>query len=540
MIQNIIDRVVVHNNYHLLNIMVLGLVIAMFFTQITRYLSAYLSNFMIRKMDFNMISHFYKHVLSLPMDFFAKRKTGDIMARFQENDTIRQFMTETSISTVLNIIMIFTYLIVMFIYNVKLTLLLLSFLPLIILLTVLATPKYKDYARQVFQESAAADSLLVETLGGVETVKGMGSERAMRLKWEKVYAKVLDLRYRSGMFVALIGGSSEVLKAAATITLLWVGSKLVLSQQLTIGQLMAFNVLIGSLMAPLLGLVGVWDEFNETLVSMERLGDVLEIEPEQKAADMPSKVILPDLKGDIRFENVYFRYGGKETPYVLENIDFEIEAGSITALVGQSGSGKTTLAKLLVGFYKPTDGNMYIDRYDAKMIDMEHFRAQVGYVMQSNLLFSGTITDNIAVGDQNPDRQRLVEVAKLADAHGFINNLPLGYEQFVGERGTGLSGGQIQRICIARALYHDPKFLIFDEATSALDSDSENQIQSSMRKILKGRTAVFIAHRLSTIMNADRILVLYDGAIVESGTHAELLSNEGMYFHLVQKQITPC
>lgn len=538
-IQNILDRVVVHQSYHLLNVMVIGLSLAMIFRNITGFLSAYLSNFMIRKMDFNMISHFYKHVLSLPIGFYAKRKTGDIMARFQENDTVRRFMTETSISTVLNTIMLFTYFIVMFIYNVRLTMLLLVFLPPIILLTLLATPKYKDYARRTFRANAAVDSLLVETLGGAETIKGMGSERSMRLKWEKKYAKALDLRYHSRTFVALISTASEVLKAGATITLLWVGSRMVLDQQLTIGQLIAFNVLVGSVMSPLVGLVAVWDEFNEALVSMERLGDVLDLSPEQKSQDIPSRVILPELRGDIRFEEVYFRYGEKEKPYVLENINFQIEAGSTVAIVGQSGSGKTTLAKLLVGFYRPVEGHMFVDGYDVNTLDMEYYRRQIGYVMQTNLLFSGTISENIAIGNPNPDRQRLVEVTKLADAHGFINNLSLGYEQIIGERGIGLSGGQIQRICIARALYHDPKLLIFDEATSALDSDSESQIQRNMRRILKGRTAVIIAHRMSTIMNADRILVLYDGAIVEEGTHRELLARKGMYFHLIQKQISP-
>jgi len=537
-IQNILDRVVVHQNYHLLHVMIVGLAITMIFSQVTEFLSAYLSNFMIRKMDFNMISHFYKHVLSLPTSFFAKRKVGDIMARFQENDTIRRFMTETSIRTLISALMVFTYFIVMFMYNVKLTLLLLAFLPPIILLTLLATPKYKDYARRSFYAEADAQSLLVETLGGAETVKGTGIERPMRLKWEKKYVKTLDLRYRCEMFTSLVGTLGKTLKAATTLTLLWVGSRMVLAQELTIGQLMAFNALIGSVMTPIMGLVGVWDELQETLVSMERLGDVLELESEQKPEDVPAKVVLPDLKGDIRFENVYFRYGGKETSYVLENINMDIQADTTVAIVGHSGSGKTTLAKMLVGFYPPTEGKILVDGYDIGMLDIECYRAQIGYVMQSNLLFSGAVSENIAVGDSNPDPRRIAEAARLADAHGFISNLPLGYEQVVGERGIGLSGGQIQRICIARALYRDSRLLIFDEATSALDSESESHIQMNMRKILKGRTAIIIAHRLSTVMHADRILVLYDGAIVEEGTHQELLERKGMYFHLVQKQIS--
>jgi len=537
-IQNILDRVVVHQNYHLLNMMILGLAITMVFSQITGFLSSYLSGFMIRKMDFNMISHFYKHVLSLPISFFARRKTGDIMARFQENDTIRRFMTQSSIGTVLNTLMIFVYFIVMFAYNVRLTLLLIAFLPPMILLTVLATPKYKEYARQAFYTGSDAESMLVETLGGIETVKGMGIERTMRLKWEKKYAKSLEVRYKMGLFTTLVGTISEALKAVTSLALLWIGSRLVLAQELTIGQLMAFNSLIGSVMGPILGLVGVWDELQGALVSMERLGDVLEMDPEQKPEDMPSRVVLPRLRGNIRFEKVYFRYGGKETPYILKDINLEIKAGTTVALVGRSGCGKTTLAKLLVGFYKPVEGKIYVDGYDMDMLDMEYYRSQIGYVMQSNLLFSGTISENIAMTDPNPDARRIAEVARLSDAHGFISNMPLGYEQRVGERGTGLSGGQIQRICISRALYHDPAFLIFDEATSALDSESESHIQQNMRKILEGRTAVLIAHRLSTIMNADKILVLYDGAVVEEGSHQELLEKKGMYFHLVQKQIS--
>jgi len=249
-------------------------------------------------------------------------------------------------------------------------------------------------------------------------------------------------------------------------------------------------------------------------------------------------VMLPDLQGEIVMKDLYFRYGGEDTPYVLENISFAIRPGEMVAIVGRSGSGKTTLAKLLVGFYKPTEGSMSVDGYDLNVIDAAFYRAQVGYVMQSNLLFSGTIAENIACGDDSPDRRRIEEVARMADAHAFISKLPLGYEQVVGERGIGLSGGQIQRLCIARALYHDPRLLVFDEATSALDTQSESNILANMQEILRGRTAVIIAHRLSTIMQADKILVLYEGAIVEQGRHEELIERKGMYFQLVQKQLS--
>ncbi len=535
--QIILDQVIVHNDVPLLNLLIVGLVITTVFSQLTMVLRAFLANHMVRSLDFSMMSSFFKHVMSLPISFFHTRKVGDIVARFQENQTIRAFLTESTITSVLNLLMVFIYFTILFIYSATLTWLLIAFVVPILLLTVLVTPRLKQYARDAFAASTEAESILMETLSGAETVKGMGLERQMRLKWESKYAKALDVQYRAHRFGILAGFASQLLNAATTVVILWIGANLVLANELTIGQLIAFNALMGSVMTPLMGLVGLWTQINEAGVAMERLGDILDIEPEQKPEDVPSRVMLPDLEGRIVFENVYFRYDSSGD-YVLENIDLSIEPGQTVAIVGLSGSGKTTLAKLIVGFYEPTEGRIMVDGYDLSHIDKEYYRAQVGYVMQSNLLFSGTILENIAAGDENPDRRRVIEVARLADAHGFVQNLPMGYQTVVGERGMGLSGGQVQRLCIARALYHDPRLLILDEATSALDTQSEGNILSNMQKFLQGRTAVVIAHRLSTIMHADKILVLYEGAIVEQGTHQELLDRQGMYYQLVQKQLS--
>lgn len=535
--QNILDQVVVHQSVSLLNVLIVGLIIANVFTSLTAAIRGMLSAFLLRKLDFTMISQFFQHVLSLPMGFFDSRRTGDIFARFQENMTVRDFMTEATISTLLNVLMVFIYFIVLFMYSVKMTVLLIAFIIPIALFTFLITPKLKDYARREFETSTDAESVLMETISGAETVKAMGIERAMRMRWEKKYVKSLEVQYNSQRFDIYTGFIDGILHNAATIAVLWVGANMVISSQLTIGQLMAFNMLMGSAMSPVMALIGMWDEIQETAVAMERLGDVLDVEPEQNPKESESRIILPDLEGHIRFDNVYFRYGGKETPYVLENISLDIEPGQMIAIVGQSGSGKTTLAKLIVGFYPPSEGHIYVDDYDIKLVDMQYFRSQLGYVMQGNLLFSGTVTDNIAAGDENPDQRRVVEVAKLADAHSFVSAMTLGYEQPIGERGTGLSGGQMQRICIARALYHDPKVLILDEATSALDTQSESNILGNMQNVLKDRTSVVIAHRLSTIMRADKILVLYDGNIVEEGNHEELLARQGMYHQLVHRQV---
>ena len=537
-IQNVLDGVIVHHNTSLLHLLVIGLIISSAFSQVIATIRAFLANFMVRNMDFAMMSEFFKHTLSLPLSFFANRKTGDIFARFQENQTVRAFLTESTVTTVLNLLMVFIYFTIMFLYNVKLTVLLLAFVIPIVALTVLATPRIKNYAREVFAASTDAKAFLMESLGGAETIKGMGIERPVRLKWEKKYAKALDVQYRAQTFNILVAFGGQVLNAATTIAILWFGANLVLAHELTIGQLIAFNALMASVLTPLMGLVGLWNLLNDAGVAMERLGDVLDIAPEQKPGELASRIVLPDLKGEIRLDRVYFRYGGSETPYVLENLSLEIKPGELVAIVGRSGSGKTTLAKLLVGFYPPTEGRLTVDGYDMSVIDKEHYRAQVGYVMQSNLLFSGTIAENIASGHESPDRRRIEEVAKMADAHAFIAKMPLRYEQVVGERGIGLSGGQIQRLCIARALYHDPRLLVFDEATSALDTQSESNIIGNMHDILKGRTAVVIAHRLSTIMRADKILVLYEGSIVEHGQHDELVARRGMYYQLVQRQLS--
>lgn len=536
-IQNILDRVVVHQSHELLNLLIIGFVLVQVFMQTTALMRAYLTNFMVRNLDFSMMSQFFQHAMSLPITFFIKRRTGDIFARFQENQTIRRFLTQSTISTLLNLLMVFFYFLVLFMYSVKMTLVLLVLIVPMIILTLAITPRIKQYARRDFETSTDAEAILMETLNGTETIKAMGIERAIRLKWERKYARALNVQYQAKGFEAVVALASQLLHAATVTSVLWVGANLVLDQQLTIGQLIAFNMLMGSVMAPLMGLIGMWDELHEAMVAMERLGDVLDMEPEQKPEDQPSRILLPSLRGDIRLEGVYFRYGGKETPYVLENISFELKAGETVALVGHSGSGKTTLAKLLVGFYLPTDGKISIDSYNLNLIDKDYYRAQIGYVMQTNLLFSGTVAENIALGEENPDRRRIVEVARLADAHGFVSKLPNGYEQTVGERGVGLSGGQIQRLCIARALYRDPRLLIFDEATSALDTQSEANILRNMTEVLEGRTALVIAHRLSTIMNADKILVLYQGRIVEEGTHQSLFDRKGMYYQLIHKQI---
>lgn len=536
--QNVFDRVIVHDSQSLLLYLVVALVLAQAFAQFTTLIRGYLANYMVRGLDFAMMSNFFRHTLALPVAFFANRRTGDVVARFHENATIRDFLTGQTIGTVLNVLMAFVYLTVLFMYSAKLTMVLLLLVLPIFVLTVLITPRMKDYSRQTFEATTDAEGVLMETISGAESVKAMGIERQARLKWEKRYVNALNVQYKAEGFRLKFDVASQLLNVVATSAVLFVGASMVISQELSIGQLIAFNMLSASVMTPLLGLVGLWDELHAAGIAIERLSDVLDLEPEQTAKDLQSKIVIPQVQGAIRFENVNFRYSEPSGPLVLQDVSFEINPGEMLAVVGPSGSGKSTLAKLLVGFHAPAEGRVYIDGYDLAHIELNRYRSQVGYVMQNNLLFQGTVAENITVGDEASDRLRMIEAARLADAHMFISALPMGYEHRVGERGVGLSGGQIQRICIARALYREPRILVFDEATSALDTESENNILKSMDGMLNGRTTMVIAHRFSTILRADRILVLHNGAVAEIGTHEELLANRGMYYQLVHKQMS--
>ncbi len=540
-VQQILDTVLVYESSQLLFFLIGALVATHFLSQITTLLRAYFFNFIIRKLDYAMVSGFYRHAFALPLSYFITRRTGDIVARFQENEKIRSFLTDSTITTILNVLMLFIYLAVLIGYSMKLTLLLLATVVPLVALTLLVTPKFKKYSREQFATETEAESLLIETLSGAETVKAMGIERPQRMKWERKYLKALGVRYRSAQFEAYVEFFSGLFNAISSIIVLAVGSKMVIDQQLSIGQLMAFNMLSGQVMQRMMELVGMWDEIHDAGVSMERLRDVLDLEPEQSPQELETLIQLPDMQGSIQVENVGFRYpGDNHAPAVLHNVSFNVEAGESIAIVGQSGSGKTTLAKLLIGFFEPQDGGtIKVDGYDLQRIDMGTLRKKVGYVMQSNLLFSGSIAENISLGSDTQDMGRIVEVAKLADAHHFIDKLPNGYEQVVGERGVGLSGGQVQRLCIARALYRDPRILIFDEATSALDTQSEGNIVKNLQEVLQGRTSIVIAHRLSTIRNADRIIVMYAGGIAEMGSHDELIETPGMYYQLIKNQLSP-
>ncbi len=534
--QVIVDRVLVHQNTSMLNVLLIGMLIIAVFQTATAALRYYLLVHTTRRIDMQMVVNFYRHVLSLPMRYFEERKVGDILKRFNENARIRDFLTGRALGVMLDCLMVFVYLALMFFYNVKLTLVALAFIPGYVILTVIVTPIFKRQYREAFEKSAEADSQMVESVTGVGTVKATAAERRVRWKLEGLIVKSLNVQFRSalsGMATISIG---NLLQTLNIIFLFWYGARLVIGGELSVGQLIAFNVLVGSITRPILSVVDLWREFQEINIALERLNDVFDAKPEEDP-EKQALIRLPRIRGHIKFDNVTFRYPTRADKNALANINLELLPGQTIALVGRSGSGKTTFANMLLRLHQPNEGRIFIDGYDLRQVSINSLRSQIGVVPQEVFLFSGTIRENIAFGDPEAPLEQVVGAAMLAGAHEFVSELPLGYETKIGERGQSLSGGQKQRIAIARALFKKPRILIFDEATSALDTESERAIQQNLDQILKDRTTLIIAHRLSTVRNADLIVVMDRGTIREIGNHYSLMEQKGIYYYLNSQQL---
>jgi ATP-binding cassette subfamily B protein len=534
--QVIVDKVLVHKNTPMLNLLLIGMLIVAVFQTATVALRHYLVTHTTRRIDMQMVVDFYRHVLSLPMRYFEERKVGDIIKRFNENAHVRQFLTGRSLSVVLDCLMIVIYLGMMFYYNARLTLVALAFMPGYVILTLVMTPILKRQNREVFNRAAEADSRLVESVTGIGTIKATAAERRIRWKMEGLMVKALNVEFRSALTGIGAYSLGSILQTLNTIILFWFGARLVISGDLSVGQLVAFNALVGNVTHPILNMIDLWREFQEVNVALERLNDVFDAKPEDTASRQGA-IRMPSIRGHIKMDNVTFRYPTRGDKNALQNISLEISPGQRVALVGRSGAGKSTFASLLLRMHEPNEGRILVDGHDLRQVSITSLRSQVGVVPQEVFLFSGTIRENIAFGDPDAPLQEVVGAAMLAGAHEFISELPLGYETKIGERGQSLSGGQRQRIAIARALFKKPRILIFDEATSALDVESERAIQQNLENILKDRTTFIIAHRLSTVRNADLIVVLDQGAIVELGNHFSLMEQRGLYFYLNSQQL---
>ncbi|MEH2261272.1 peptidase domain-containing ABC transporter [Nostoc sp.] len=534
--QLILDRVVVQRSELTLTAVGLGLLIFSLFRVAMTGLRQYLLDHTANKLDLALIVGFIRHTLRLPLSYFESRYVGDIISRVQENRKIQRFLSGEALSILLDLLTVFIYLGLMFWYSWKMALLVLVIVPPFVLLALIATPFLQKISREIFNAVAQESSYLIEALSGVRTVKSTAVEQTVRWHWEELLSKEVKTNFSGQIISNRLQIFSNTIEAVVTTMLLWFGAYQVIHNQLTIGQLVAFNMLLANIITPFQRLIVLWNQLQEVVIAVERINDVLDAEPEE---DFQHQVrqSLPSIQGNIRFDTVTFRYHPESDINILENLSFEVHSGQMVALVGRSGSGKTTISKLVLGLYPPTDGKVLIDGHDITSLSLRSLREQVGVVDQDTFLFGGTIRENISLAHPGATLAEIIEAARLAGADEFIKKLPMGYESQIGEGGGLLSGGQRQRIAIAKALLGNPKLLILDEATSHLDAESERIIQRNLNTILQGRTTLVIAHRLSTVRNADLILVLDRGVLIESGTHQELMTKRGHYFYLNHQQM---
>lgn len=530
--QVILDKVLVNRTISTLDVLAFAFVVVAIFELLLNLSRNYIFIHTTNKIDAKLGAKLFKHLFQLYYTYFETRQVGNIAARVRELDRIREFITDKSVSVLIDAFFSLVFLAIMFVYSPKLTFISLGFLAIIAIIYVTITPELRERLEEKFQMGAHSNSYLVESITGVQTVKSLAIEGSMFKKWEDKLGKYLKSSFNLAIIGNFTGSICGFLQKGMTIAILYVGVMLVIDNKLTIGQLIAFQMFSGQFSAPMLRLVGLWNEFQQTLLAVDRIGDILNspIELQSKSA-----ITLSHVNGDIKVEHLSFKYN-VEAPYVLNDINLDIKAGQKIGFVGRSGSGKSTIAKLIQRLYYATQGTIYIDGIDIRNINPVWLRTNIGIVLQENYLFSGTIKDNISLPRPNVPMEGIIQAAKIAGAHEFISKLPKGYDTEVGERGSSLSGGQKQRIAIARALISNPKILIFDEATSALDYESEKIIKDNMAMISKGRTTIVIAHRLSTIKDCDLIVCFDNGQIVEIGTHEDLLQKDSYYKKLYLAQ----
>jgi subfamily B ATP-binding cassette protein HlyB/CyaB len=531
--QVVIDKVLVHRSLSTLDVLVIGLLAISVFETVLAILRTYLFSHTTNRIDVELGARLFHHLLALPMAYFQARRVGDSVARVRELENIRNFLTSSALTLVIDLFFTFVFLAVMFLYAPMLTWIVLGSLPIYVAISGAATPLFRRRLDEKFQRGAENQAFLVESVTGIETLKAMAVEPQMQRRWEEQLASYVSASFR---VLSLGNTASQVVQLVSkivTASILYFGAKLVIDGSLSVGELVAFNILASRVSAPVLRLAQMWQDFHQARLSVQRLGDILNTTAE--STYMSGRARLPTIRGGIRFDHVGFRYR-LDGQQVLHDVTFDIPAGQTVGIVGPSGSGKSTFAKLVQRLYVPESGRVLVDGMDLAMADPAWLRRQIGVVLQENVLFNRSVRDNIALADPAMPMERVVAAARLAGAHDFILELAEGYDTIVGERGSTLSGGQRQRIAIARALVTNPRILIFDEATSALDYESERIIQENMREIVKGRTVLVIAHRLSTVRAMDRIVTLEGGRVIEDGSHDALIKTGGRYASLHRLQ----
>lgn len=527
--QVVIDKVLVHQSMSTLDVLVAGLVSLTLFEAVLGTLRVYVFAHTTNRIDVELGARLFQHLMALPIAYFQARRVGDSVARVRELENIRQFLTSSALTLVIDLLFTFVFLAVMFYYSIPLTFVVLASFPLFIGISAGAAPLFRRRLDEKFNRGSENQAFLVESVTGIETLKAMAVEPQMQRRWEEQLAGYVAASFR---VLSLNNTASQAVQTVNKLVIaatLYFGAKLVIGGEMTVGELVAFNMLAARVSMPVLRLAQLWQDFHQARLSIDRLGDILNTMPEPSFN--PGRAALPAIRGQIAFEHVTFRYR-IDGPEVLHDVSFSVRPGQVVGVVGSSGSGKSTIAKLIQRLYVPESGRVLVDGVDLAMVDLAWLRRQTGVVLQENVLFNTSIRENIALADPTMSMERVIAAAELAGAHDFILELPEGYDTIVGERGSSLSGGQRQRVAIARALITDPRILILDEATSALDYESERAIQQNMKRIAAGRTVFVVAHRLSTVRQADRIITIERGRIVEDGNHEDLIRSNGRYAKL--------
>jgi ATP-binding cassette, subfamily B, bacterial HlyB/CyaB len=531
MFQVVMDKVLVNRTYSTLNVVCVTLLVASVFEVLLTGLRNYVFAHTTNRIDVELGARLFRHLVALPLGYFGARRVGDTVARVRELENIRNFLTGQALTAVIDLVFSFVFIGAMCLYSVWLTLLVVASLPVYGAVSGLLVPAFRARLNEKFARGADNQSFLVESVSGVETVKAMAVEPQFIRRWESQLAAYVSAGFRVNQLGNMGQQLIQLVGKLVSLGTLFIGARLVIDGRLSVGELVAFNMMSQRVSAPVLRLAQLWQDFQQIGISMLRLGDILNTRTEIPQA----RQALPPIRGDISFDNIRFRYRPDAAP-VIDGVSFDIRAGQVIGIVGRSGSGKSTLARLLQRLYIPEQGIVRIDGQDLALADPAWLRRQVGVVLQENLLFNRPVRENIALSDPGVPLEAVIHAAKLAGAHDFICALPEGYDTVVGEHGGNLSGGQRQRIAIARALLTNPRILIFDEATSALDFETERIIRENMKAICAGRTVIIIAHRLTAVRHADRIVAMDHGRIVEAGDHEALVRHGGYYAHLVSLQ----
>ena len=533
MTQVVVDKVLVHRSMSTLNVLTIGIAIVYIYELVLGLAKNYVFTHTTNRIDVMLSYKLFRHLFALPLKYFESRRVGETVARVRELDSIRSFLTGTPLSSMIDLVFIIVYIVVLFMYSRMLTVIVLFSVPVYAILSAIVTPLFKKRLDEKFETGANTQSFLVESITGVQTVKSYALEPKFEKKWGELQADYVKASYRTSMVSATAGTTGQFIQKVFDLLILFFGAKAVMDGNFTVGQLVAFRMLSGRVSGPVLRLVQLWQEYQQASLSVKRIGDIFNTAPEPVLNTNITS--LPRLEGRIAFDNVHFRYDPQGAE-VIRGMSFEIEPGTVVGVVGRSGSGKSTISKLIQRLYIPEEGKISVDGMDISLVNPSMLRKQIGVVLQENFIFNGTVADNISIHCQTASMEQIIKCAKIAGAHDFILELPNGYDTVIGEKGMGLSGGQKQRIAIARAILNDPRILIFDEATSALDYESESIIQNNLKEICRNRTVIIIAHRLSTLKDAQKIMAIDKGQLVEYDTHEKLMEQNGLYAYLYDQQ----